>query len=210
MWFAKLQLKLQENVTKMATKEKIQEKPNLSILAMISFIASFTVARIFTALNPDTVLISGDYHIHHFWYGIAMLAIGGWLGISYTSERTDRLAAILFGAGGGLIGDEVGLLLTLSVHAYWAEITYTFIIAVLTFASMLILASKYHKVIRTEFTHFLRSNASLYISVFIAAVSIAFILETDNAAIITVSSASAIIACIIILAYFIHRIRTKR
>jgi len=194
----------------MATKEKIQKKPNLSILAMISFTVSFTIARTFTALNPDTVLMSGDYHIHHFWYGIAMLAIGGWLGISYTNERTDRLAAILFGAGGGLVGDEVGLLLTLSAHAYWAEITYTFIIIVLTFASMLFLVNKYHKVIRTEFTEFLRSNASLYISVFIAAVSIAFILETDNATIITVSSALTIAACFIILAYFVQRIRTKR
>jgi len=193
----------------MATNEKIQEKPNLSILAMISFIVSFTIARTFTALNPDTVLISGNYHIHHFWYGIAMLAIGGWLGISYASERTDRLAAILFGAGGGLIGDEVGLLLTFSVHAYWAEISYTLIIIFLTLASMIILVNRYHKVIRTEFTEFLRSNASLYISVFIAAVSIAFILETDNTTIITVSSAFAIIACIIILAYFIQRIRTK-
>jgi hypothetical protein len=194
----------------MAEKGKIQEKPNLSILAMISFIASFTIARTFTTINPDTVLISGNYHIHHFWFGIALLAIGGWLGISYQSERTDRLAAILFGAGGGLIGDEVGLLLTLSVHAYWAEITYTFIIIVLTFASIIILANRYHKVIRTEFTQFLRSNASLYISVFIAAVSIAFILETDNATIIAVSSAFAITTCIIILAYFIQRIRTTR
>jgi hypothetical protein len=191
----------------MAEKGKIQEKPNLSILAMISFIASFTVARTFTSLYPTIFWEISGLHIHHFWFGIAMLAIGGWLGISYTSERTDRLAAILFGAGGGLIGDEVGLLLTL--ENYWAEITYTFIIIVLTFASMIILANRYHKLIRTEFTEFLRSNASLYISVFIAAVSIAFILETDNKTIITVSSAFAIIACIIILAYFIQRIRTK-
>jgi hypothetical protein len=109
MWFAKYNLRSWENTLKMDKKEKIQEKPNLSILALISFIASFTIARTFTTINPDTVLISGNYHIHHFWFGIAMLAIGGWLGISYTSERTDRLAAILFGAGGGLIGDEVGL-----------------------------------------------------------------------------------------------------
>ena len=191
----------------MVTKEKIQEKPNLSILAMSSFIVSFTIARIFTTLNPSTILFSGDYHIHHFWYGIAMLAIGGWLGISYHSERIDRLAAILFGAGGGLIGDEIGLLLTL--ENYWAEATYTFIIVFLTFASMLILLNKYRKLIRTEFTQFLRSNASLYIGVFLAAVSIAFILETDSTAIITVSSVCAIIACIIILAYFIQLFRTK-
>ena len=191
----------------MAIKEKIQKRPNLSILAMISFIASFSIARIFTTLNPHTVLIGGDYHIHYFWYGIAMLAIGGWLGISYTSEQIDRLGAILFGAGGGLIGDEVGLLLTLSVHAYWAEITYTFLIIFLTFVSMLILVNRYYKLIRTEFTQFLRSNASLYVGVFMAAVSIAFILETDNITIVTVSSAFTVAACIIILAYFIQRIR---
>jgi len=136
-----------------------------------------------------------------------MLAIGGWLGISYHSERIDRLAAILFGAGGGIIGDEIGLLLTL--ENYWAEITYTFIVVFLTFASMIILLNKYRKLIRTEFTQFLRSNASLYFGVFLAAVSIAFILETDNAAVIVVSSAFAVIACVIILAYFIQLIRTK-
>jgi len=191
----------------MVEKEKLKEKPNLSMLAMISFIASFTVARTFTALNPNTVLLSGDYHVHHFWYGIAMLAIGGWIGISVENERLNRVAAILFGAGGGLIGDEVGLLLTFG--NYWTEITYTFVIVFLTFASMLILLNKYHKLIRTEFTQFLRSNASLYFGVFIAAVSIAFILETDNATIITVSSALTIAACFIILAYFVQRIRTK-
>ena len=192
----------------MVEKEKIKEKPNLSMLAIISFIASFIVTRIFTSLNPNTVLISGDYHIHHFWYGIAMLAIGGWIGISVENERLNRVAAILFGAGGGLIGDEIGLLLTFG--NYWTEITYTFVIIFLTFASMLILLNKYHKLIRTEFTQFLRSNASLYFGVFIAAVSIAFILETDNTTIITVSSALTIAACLIILAYFVQRIRTKR
>jgi len=191
----------------MAMKEEIREKPNLSILALISFIASFIIARTFTTLNTNTVLISGNYHIHHFWYGLAMLAIGGWLGISLQSERTDRLAAILFGAGGGLIGDEVGLLLTF--ENYWAEITYTFIVTFLTFASMLILVKRYYRLIRTEFTQFLRSNASLYVGVFLAAVSIAFVLETDNQTIITVSSVLTAVALVVILAYFVQKIRIR-
>jgi hypothetical protein len=201
------QLKLYERATKMAVKEKIQEKPNLSILAMISFIVSFSVARIFTSLHPTTVVKIGGIHLHHFWYGIALLAVGGWLGISYTSERIDRLAAILFGAGGGLIGDEVGLLLTL--ESYWGEITYTLVIIFLTFVSMLILVERYHELIRTEFTQFLRSNASLYIGVFLAAFPIGFVLETNNLTIITISSILAIFGCLIILASFVHRIRTR-
>jgi hypothetical protein len=191
----------------MAARGEIKEKPNLSILALISFLASFMIARIFTTFYPDTVLVSGDYHIHHFWYGLAMLAMGGWLGISLENPRTDRLAAILFGAGGGLIGDEIGLLLTL--NNYWTEITYTAVILIATFASILILLFRFVEAIRTEFTEFLRNNASLYIGVFLLVVSAAFILETKNLTIIMISSTSAIIACLIVLVFFIQRIRLR-
>ncbi|MEM3759802.1 MAG: hypothetical protein QXZ02_01665 [Candidatus Bathyarchaeia archaeon] len=167
------------------------------------------IARTFTTFNPNFVLISGDLHIHHFWYGLAMLAIGGWLGISYESERITRLAAILFGAGGGLIGDEFGLLLTLESENYWAGITYTIIIIFLAFASILILLVRYSRLIRMEFTQFLRSNASLYFGVFLAAVSVAFILETGNIIVITVSSMLTLAACLIILAYFVQKIRIR-
>ncbi|MDH5481841.1 MAG: hypothetical protein OEY22_03025 [Candidatus Bathyarchaeota archaeon] len=193
----------------MPEEEKLKTKPNLSILALISFVASFAVARIFTSIYPAVFWKFSGYHIHHFWYGLVMLAISGWLGISVENERVNRVAAILFGAGGGLIVDEIGLLLTLESESYWAEITYTFVIMFLTFASMVILLNKYSKTIRTEFTEFLSSNASLYFGVFLAAVSVAFILETDNLAIVTFSSVSAIAACLIILAYFVQRIRKR-
>ena len=189
-------------------QESTQRRPNLSVLALISFIASFVVARTFTTFNPDIVLVSGSFHIHHFWFGLALQAIGGWLGISYNDERINRLAAILFGAGGGLIGDEVGFLLTFG--DYWSEITYTLIIMFLAVASTSILIIRYSKTITTELTHFVRSNASLYFGVFLAAVSIAFIMETDDALIITVSSAASVTACAVILAYLIQRIMRRR
>jgi hypothetical protein len=200
-------LELCERATKMTAREKIQRKPNLSILAIVSFAVSFSVARIFTSLYPEKVWEIRGLHIHHFWYGIALLAIGGWLGISYSSERIDRLAAILFGAGGGLIGDEVGLLLTFK--NYWGGITYTLVIIFITFVSMLILVVRYHELIKTEFTRFLRSNASLYVGVFLAAFPIGFVLETTNLTIITISSILAILGYFIILASFVHRIRTR-
>ena len=192
---------------KMTGKEKIKEKPNLSLLALISFVASFLIARTFTTLNPTTVLITGDYHIHPFWYGLALIVIGGWIGISYQSERIDRLAAILFGAGGGLIGDEVGILLTLSAHAYWADFSYTLVIVFLALVSIAILINKYQKLLRGEFAQFLRSNASLYFGVFLAAISVAFILETDNMVVASFLSVVAAIACLIILTYFVNRWR---
>jgi hypothetical protein len=194
---------------KVSEKQKFKTKPNLSVWALTSFIVSFVIARIFTSIYPDTVLVGGGFHIHHFWYGLAMLAVGGWLGISVENDRVNRVAATLFGAGGGLIVDEMGILITFERENYWTEITYTIIIMFLAFASMLILLNKYSKVVRTEFSEFLSSNASLYFGVFLAAVSIAFILETDNTVIIAVSSVSAIIACIIILAYFVQKLMRR-
>jgi len=196
-----------ERVTEISQTERIKERPNLSMLALISFIASFAVARTFTTLYPDIYLTGAGHHIHHFWYGLAMLAVGGWLGINYENERINRLAAILFGAGGGIIGDEVGLLLTFG--DYWTEITYTFVIVFLTLISIAILFTRYSKIIRREFSEFLRSNASLYVGVFLVSISIAFILETDNLIVISVSSALTITACIIILIYFVQRITTR-
>lgn len=189
-------------------RENTQERPNLSVLALVSFIASFAVARTFTTFSPGVIVVSGSIHIHHFWFGLVLLAVGGWLGISYNDERINRLAAILFGAGGGLIGDEVGLLLTLG--NYWSEITYTLVIMFLAVASTSILIIRYSKTITTELTHFVRSNASLYFGVFLAVVSIAFIMETDNALIIMVSSAASVTACAVILAYLVQRVMRRR
>jgi len=194
-------------MTKMPTREELKIRPNLSILALISFAASFVVARMFTTVNPDTVLVSGGFHIHHFWFGLAALAVGGWLGISYDSEHMNRLAAILFGSGGGLIGDEIGLLLTFG--NYWSGITYTFVIVFMTSASALILLNRYSRAVLAELSWLASRSASLYIGVFVALVSIAFVAETENFLIIAFSSVSTVAGCLIIIAYFIHRLRRR-
>ena len=83
----------------------------LTFLALLSFTVAFFTARIFTTINPDTVVVSGGIHFHHFWYGLAMVATAGWLGISSNHLSLRRVYAVVFGFGGGLIGDEIGLLL---------------------------------------------------------------------------------------------------
>lgn len=177
-------------------------------MALVSFTVAFMVARTFTSLYPTAVFKTSEFHIHHFWYGIAMLAIGGWLGICYDSERTSRIAAILFGAGGGLIADEAGLLLTFG--DYWTEITYTVVVIFLVIVSILILLNKYSTAIFREFTQFSRQITSLYVGIFLAAVSIWFILITENTIIMTASSIVTIAAFIIILTYFIQQFRKRK
>jgi hypothetical protein len=77
-------------------------------------------------------LVGGGLHIHHFWFGIALLAVGGWLGISFNNKDIDMVAAIIYGVGGGLIVDEVGLLLTFG--NYWSGLTWTLLIVLLSFS----------------------------------------------------------------------------
>jgi hypothetical protein len=191
----------------MSTDEHIKTRPNLSVLALISFMASFIVARLFSILHSNIVLIHGGIHFHHFWYGLSLLVIGGWLGISISCdhERINRVSAIIFGVGGGLVGDEVGLLLTFG--DYWSGITYTLVIIFSTVISLLILLIKYSKIIHREFTVFLSSHAGLYSGVFLVVASVAFILETRKFAIRTFPAALTIVGCIIIGAYFIKRMR---
>ncbi len=191
----------------MSSEKVSKTRPRLSLTALFAFAASFVASRAFTTLYPGVSLTVGGLHLHHFLYGIALLAVGGWLGISYVDERIDRLAAVLFGMGGGLIGDEIGLLLTL--ENYWTELTYTLVVVFLAFVGMLLLINKYTLVIRAHSGQFFQKNASLYLGLFIAVISIAFLTETDQAVIVYSSTLFSIVGFLIILGYFISRIRRK-
>jgi hypothetical protein len=109
----------------------------LAFLALLSFITSFLVARAFATLNPQDVVVKGGIHFHHFWYGLGMIVVAGWLGIVYNRPRYDQIYAIVFGLGGGLVGDEIGLLLTFGDYNSW--LTLFFFIIVVTVASFAIL-----------------------------------------------------------------------
>jgi hypothetical protein len=186
-------------------REQSKARPHLSVLALMSFIGSFVVARAFTTVHPDIWLIRGGFHIHHFWYGLFMLGIGGWLGISYDYERVSRVAAIIFGAGGGLVGDEIGLLLTL--NDYWTGLTYMIVMIFLAVSSLLVLVAKYSRIIRLEFTEFLSDHVGLYAGVFLVLASVAFIFETDIPEIRTYSGLTTLAGCVLIAVYLINRMK---
>ncbi|MGA3192129.1 MAG: hypothetical protein ABSD73_06405 [Candidatus Bathyarchaeia archaeon] len=189
--------------------EKIERRPDLSVVALVSFALSFAAARTFTALSPKVILSPSGLHVHHFWFGIVMLAVGGWLGISYNDPRVNRFAAVIFGAGGGLIGDEAGVLLTLESNNYWAGASYTFVIIFLASASILVLLSKYSREVLKEFKGFSGSRGGFYLAVFLAAISTAFLIDTDDPRVIAVTSLLTIVAWVTILAYLIQRIRGR-
>src|ERR1700730_8410368 len=120
----------------------------LTFLALLSFTASFFTARIFTTINPDTVVVSGGVHFHHFWYGLAMVVVAGWMGIASGHPAWRRVYAVVFGFGGGLIGDEVGLLLTFG--NYQSQLTSVFFIGFICFATLAILVVRFRTQLEQE------------------------------------------------------------
>jgi uncharacterized membrane protein len=191
--------------------EKLEKasKPNLSFIMLSSFLSSFAVARVFTGFFPSTVLMVQGIHIHHFWYGLALLVVGGWLGINYSDDHIERFAAIIFGVGGGLVGDEIGLLLTFG--DYYSELTYTFVIALLAFSFMATLFKRHGKTIVTELYGFSRRHIDLYVGLFLAFVSSAFLIQSDNTSVILLSLITFIAALTLIarrLILFLRRTLT--
>lgn len=198
---------MMECALRIASKEKPARRVSLTLLALISFVVSFAIARIFTTIRRSTVLRIAGFHIHHFWYGTILLAIGCvWIVISYKEERIARPAAVLVGSGGGLIGDEVGLLLT---GNYWTGITYTIVVFFLVFISTVLLFKRYSGAISDEMKGFTKSRASFYFGIILVAVSIAF-LRTRNSLIARISTVTTIAGCIIIIAYIVQRIRKRQ
>ena len=135
-----------------------------------------------------------------------MVAIGGWLGISYDDKETSRIASILYGAGGGLIVDEVGLLLTLG--NYWTGLTYAFLVVFLAFIVVLLFFYRYGALIVEELSEFVRSKLSFYLGILLFAVSVAFIIQTENSIVTAIASVIAVIAIILIM-IFLFRQFTK-
>jgi hypothetical protein len=182
--------------------------PHFTILALSSFIASFAVARIFTTLNPNVVIMVGTgIHIHHFWFGILLVAVGGWLGIINRAERVDQLAAVLYGAGLGLIADEFGLLLTWG--NYWTTLTYTVVGILLAFVILAGLLIGHRATIRGELRRVSRIDAVLYGGILLAMVSVAFLTTTSSSLIVAVSIVLGIIALAMILFFAIDWIRLR-
>lgn len=108
---------------------------------MASFFFSFLVARLWVVVTgADSPVYQGNatyvgkniiikgLHVHHFFYGFALLCVGGWLALNYRQGRVQKIAALVYGVGLGFFIDEIGFLLTWG--EYWSSLSYA--IALLT------------------------------------------------------------------------------
>ena len=123
----------------------------------------------FATLYPTVVVEQQGIHFHHFWYGIGLLALAGWLGITWNSERLDRIYALLYGLGMGFIGDEVGLLLTFG--NYQSELTYDFFIAAVSTSILFLLVVRYRSQLLKELSYLTTREGMVLLGVFVTGFS---------------------------------------
>lgn len=149
----------------------IREDKRLPFLIASSFLASVLLIRLsvwiagsaeseFAAaakagVLPETQFYIGSniilfgYHIHHFYFGILLLCIGGWLAIVGSKYFSRTHAALLYGAGLGLFLDEIGLLLTWG--DYYSSLTYIWCLIVLALFFNIIFFEDFWKQVRKNF-----------------------------------------------------------
>jgi hypothetical protein len=113
-------------------KKHLSEIP---FIIFLSFILTFICTRLYLFLSshdvmelPGAVIFSGT-HIHHFSFGILLLAVVGYLAILDIRPALHRRLAIIYGIGLGLTFDEFGMWLKLTDN-YYSRITYDAIIIV--------------------------------------------------------------------------------
>ena len=144
----------------------------LSFLGTMGFLTGFFGARLFAVQNPNVVVVQGGIHFHHFWYGLGMVTLAGWLGIAFNRPRLVRTYAIIFGLGAGLIGDEVGLLLTFG--DYQSSLTTDFFVGVVGFIILASTLVRYRKIVMKDVIHTSWNERLVYIGINLAGLSAIF------------------------------------
>ena len=152
---------------------KIPFKHTLAFIAIAAFLLSFFGSRLFAIACPTCVVVGSGIHFHHFWYGIGMVALTGWVAIvGRRTERLDRACALVYGLGLGLIGDEVGLLLTFG--NYYSELTYQIFVGAIGLIILGALAVRFGEKLRNDLTGMKRWEAVELVGLFLAGFSSLF------------------------------------
>ncbi len=87
-----------------------RESPRMLFNILNMFLLTFSVAHLYSLFVPYYVFLAG-YHIHHFYYGMLILAITSIVGVVTSHDGVRHFLSYMIGIGIGLIVDELGLLL---------------------------------------------------------------------------------------------------
>ena len=103
------------------------------LLAWLSFTVTFAIARLVTGVikifqSDAADLKAGGVHLHHYLWGILLLAGVAIFGLVDRSPRARSWMGIALGVGLALIVDEIALLVTLK-DVYWQTVGWSSVAA---------------------------------------------------------------------------------
>jgi hypothetical protein len=107
-----------------AYQQHVDYRRQAALWMWVTFIVTFVFLRLLTfgiryhLLPVKNVVTSSGLHIHHFVWGIVVLLVVGFLGITLWSERLHPWLGAVFGIGAALVLDEYALWLNLQ-DVYW-------------------------------------------------------------------------------------------
>lgn len=131
--FRLLLQKLRKKQIKEIYKRGHSQLLELQFIITTSFLIAFTASRAIVVAagesKPSLELWVWNYHVHHFFFGLLLLSISGWISLVESQKKYKKISAMLYGGGLGLLIDEIGLLLTWG--NYWATQSYIFSVTVI-------------------------------------------------------------------------------
>jgi hypothetical protein len=80
---------------------------------LVGFLPTFIIARTLVAQAPGLFLYVHGVHVHHFTYGVIVLAATGFVSL-VSPRRAQAWLAVAYGAGLALAFDEFGMWLRLT------------------------------------------------------------------------------------------------
>ena len=95
-------------------RERGRHYPYYAFPAAMSLLGTFLVIRAVTTTWPTLGVVINGVHVHHFTWGILILAITGFLALTLQSGRSRYILAMAWGAGVAFVLDEFYPLLHLN------------------------------------------------------------------------------------------------
>ncbi len=106
---------------------------SVPFLTLLSFVLTFFISRLITVLFPGFSLNVEGIHVHHFAYGILLLALLGLILLNSQPSYYDRLRlSVLYGIALGLAFDEFAMWLELD-NIYHDRRSLNAVVAVASF-----------------------------------------------------------------------------
>jgi hypothetical protein len=87
---------------------------------LVGFLPTFIIARTVVALVPGVSVHVHGTHVHHFTYGVFILAIAGFISL-VSPKRAQPWLAVFYGVGLALAFDEFGMWLRLTSNYHLGQ-----------------------------------------------------------------------------------------